>query len=127
MDKDNMTFRTICCCLIVLGLFSCRSANTIKPEAKDTYDPFSALVNFYRGPLNHLSAVRMGECPMHPSDSEYSLQALNRHGMIVGWIMSVDRLMRCGRDETKLAPKVLVNGKWRTYDPVENNDFWWKD
>jgi hypothetical protein len=62
---------------------------------------------------------------MHPSDSEYSLQSFEKHGMIIGWIMTLDRLMRCGRDETKLSPRVLVNGKWRYYDPVEKNDFWW--
>jgi hypothetical protein len=64
---------------------------------------------------------------MYPSDSEYSLQSIKKHGMLAGWVMSMDRLMRCGRDETRLSPGVFVNGKWKTYDPVEKNDFWWSD
>jgi len=39
--------------------------------------------------------------------------------------MTCDRLMRCGRDELKLSPQVMVNGRWKCYDIVENNDFWW--
>jgi len=38
--------------------------------------------------------------------------------------MAMDRLMRCGRDEARLAPKVLIDGKWKIYDPLENNDVW---
>ena len=37
--------------------------------------------------------------------------------------MSMDRLMRCGRDEVRLAPKIWVNGEWKIFDPVETNDF----
>ena len=89
-------------------------------------DPFSAMIDFYRGPLNHLAAVRSGECPMVPSDSDYGLQSIQRHGMLMGWVMAMDRLLRCGRDETRLAPKIIVNGRYKSYDPVENNDFWLK-
>jgi putative component of membrane protein insertase Oxa1/YidC/SpoIIIJ protein YidD len=80
------------------------------------------VIEFYRGPLNHLRAVRRGECPMYPSCSEYSQQAIARFGFAKGWLMSVDRLIRCGRDEIRMTPKILVNGKLKYYDPIENND-----
>ncbi len=106
---------------------SCTYSKSMQAETDRDADPLSLMVRFYRGPLNHLSAVRYGECPMYPSDSEYSLQSIQKHGMLVGWIMAMDRLMRCGRDETRLSPEVFINGKWKTYDPVEKNDFWWSD
>ncbi len=106
---------------------SCTYSKSMQAETDRDADPLSLMVRFYRGPLNHLSAVRYGECPMYPSDSEYSLQSIQKHGMLVGWIMAMDRLMRCGRDETRLSPQVFINGKWKTYDPVEKNDFWWSD
>ncbi len=87
-------------------------------------DPMTGLVKFYRGPLNSLTAVRPGECPMYPSCSTYSLQCLKKHGPVKGWIMTCDRLMRCGRDELKTAPQIFVEGSWKYYDPVEKNDFW---
>jgi hypothetical protein len=33
--------------------------------------------------------------------------------------------MRCGRDELKLSPQAIVDGKWKFIDTVESNDFWW--
>ena len=122
------TFAKLILLLIFFSLIaSCTYSQSIQPETDHGSDPLSLMVQFYRGPLNHLSAVRYGECPMYPSDSEYSLQSLKKHGMLAGWVMSMDRLMRCGRDETKLSPEVFVDGKWKTYDPVEKNDFWWSD
>jgi hypothetical protein len=58
---------------------------------------------------------------MYPSYSECSRQAIARFGFAKGWVMSMDRLMRCGRDETRLALKIVVNGKLKYYDPNEKN------
>lgn len=88
-------------------------------------DPVSAIVHFYRGPLNHLSAVRGGTCPMYPCSSSYSLECLEKHGLLVGSMMTCDRLLRSGRDELYLAPEMVINGKTFSHDPVEANDFWW--
>jgi len=88
---------------------------------------YDAVIGFYRGPLNHLSAVRRGVCPMHPSCSEYSRQAVARHGFVVGWAMTMDRLLRCGRDEVDRSPRIWADGQWKVYDPVDRNDFWWSD
>ena len=79
-------------------------------------------LRWYRGPLDHLSAVRAGTCPMYPSCSAYGLQAVDAHGAVKGWLMIVDRLIRCGRDETGYAPMVFVDGRWKYYDPLEKND-----
>jgi uncharacterized protein len=87
--------------------------------------PFEALLAFYQGPLDHLAAVRRGDCPMWPSCSEYSRQAVARHGFAVGWVMSMDRLMRCGRDGLRWAPRTIVNGRVKYLDPLAANDFWW--
>ncbi len=123
--------KTLAKLILLLTFFSlitsCTYSQSMTAETDWGSDPLSSMVRFYRGPLNHLSAVRYGECPMYPSDSEYSLQSIKKHGMLAGWVMSMDRLMRCGRDETRLSPKIFINGKWKTYDPVEKNDFWWSD
>jgi uncharacterized protein len=73
----------------------------------------------------YLSGADSDRCPMHPSCSAYCVDALRKHGALLGWIMTCDRLIRCGRDELKRSPPVRVNGKPRCYDPVANNDFWW--
>jgi putative component of membrane protein insertase Oxa1/YidC/SpoIIIJ protein YidD len=116
-------------CLFVLlcslVIQACAHTSQNQSESMMANDSFyQGVIEFYRGPLNHLKSVRRGECPMYPSCSEYSRQAIARFGLIKGWIMTTDRLIRCGRDETHLSPKILVNGKWKYYDPIENNDLW---
>jgi len=85
-------------------------------------NPFRFLVEVYR---ENISPIDGKDCPMYPSCSEYSIQSFKKHGFLVGWMMTVDRLFRCGRDELRLSPQVMVNGERRCYDPPENNDFWW--
>ena len=76
---------------------------------------------FYR---DYISSVDGDRCPMFPTCSQYCMDAIKKQGPITGWIMCSDRLMRCGRDETKLSAPVWVNGEKRSFDPVSNNDFW---
>jgi len=83
---------------------------------------YEGVIGFYSGPLNHLSGVRRGGCPMHPSCSQYSKEAVKWNGFVTGWIMTMDRLLRCGRDELKTAPRVFVDGQWKYYDPVVQNE-----
>lgn len=74
---------------------------------------------------NVLSGADGDRCPMYPSCSQYCISAARKHGFIKGWIMSCDRLLRCGRDEIKRSDAILLNGEKRCYDPVSHNDFWW--
>jgi putative component of membrane protein insertase Oxa1/YidC/SpoIIIJ protein YidD len=90
----------------------------------DELSPLSGLILFYQGPMDHLSSVRFGDCPMFPHCSEYALSAIQKHGMIIGWFMTCDRLMRCGRDEMDLSPQIIVDGKVKAFDPLDRNDEW---
>ncbi len=73
-----------------------------------------------------VSSADGDRCAMYPSCSTYALHSFKQHGLLMGWIMTCDRLMRCGRDEIHLQPSVIQNGVRLTYDPVSNNDFWWR-
>jgi len=117
--------RTLILLGIVALLAGCASPGapgTAKPPA-----PARALLSFYDHGLNHLSSVRSGTCPMHPSCSSYSREAFGKHGLVVGWWMTFDRLLRCDPDEVERGTRVLVRGTWKAYDPVSHNDRWWHD
>lgn len=73
-----------------------------------------------------ISGVDGNRCPMYPTCSRYAVEAIEKHGVLMGWVMTCDRLIRCGRDETRLSPPVWIKGAKHTYDPVDANDFWWK-
>ena len=80
------------------------------------------ILDFYQ---NHISVVDGNRCPMYPSCSSYASRAFEKHGPVLGWIMSCDRLVRCGRDEADVSEKAVVNSHQLIYDPVEANDYWW--
>jgi putative component of membrane protein insertase Oxa1/YidC/SpoIIIJ protein YidD len=80
------------------------------------------ILNFYK---NHISVVDGNRCPMYLSCSSYASRAFEKHGPVLGWIMSCDRLVRCGRDEADVSEKVIVNSHQLIHDPVAANDFWW--
>jgi uncharacterized protein len=96
------------------------------PEAVSKKDQPKSLaqrfLSFYR---DHISAVDGDRCPSHPSCSSYSAEAFKKHGFVMGWLMTVDRLIHEGSEETVVSPRIRAGETWKIYDPVENNDFWW--
>ena len=72
----------------------------------------------------YISPVDGDRCPCYPTCSQYSVEAIRRHGVWIGLVMTFDRLIH-ESSEIRQAPLVKVYGAYRYYDPVENNDFWW--
>ncbi len=95
-----------------------------RKQTDHRFNPFRFLVQVHR---TYISPIDGKNCPMYPTCSQYSLLSFKKHGLFIGWMMTCDRLFRCGRDEVGLSPWITVNGEIRSYDPVENNDFWWSD
>ena len=45
------------------------------------------------------------------ADSEYSIRSFKKYGFLIGWMMTTDRLFRCGRDEVRLSPQVISDNR----------------
>lgn len=93
------------------------SSDSVNPSGQSKF-----MFKFYR---DYISSADGDRCPMSPSCSAYGEQAIRKHGIFMGWIMTCDRLIRCGRDEVHLSETVESGAKRLTLDPVEANDFWW--
>ena len=74
----------------------------------------------------HISAVDGDRCPSEPTCSRYSIRVFKKHGLVMGWLMTVDRLIH-EADEWKVSPVRNRGGKGKIIDPVENNDYWWHE
>ena len=72
----------------------------------------------------YISPVDGDRCPCYPTCSQYSAEAIRKHGVWIGLVMTFDRLIHESA-EIRQAPLVNIYGSYRYYDPVENNDFWW--
>jgi putative membrane protein insertion efficiency factor len=78
-------------------------------------------IRFYQ---HYISPVIGDRCQMYPSCSSYALQAIKKHGCIIGSVITSDRLIH-EANETDRAPLIEKEGDLGYYDPVSANDFWW--
>jgi hypothetical protein len=97
------------------------SENTISTEESE-FNPGAWLVSLFR---DHITAVDGNRCPSTPSCASYSYRAFRKHGFFAGWLMTVDRLIHEGGEETAVSPLTYHHGSIKILDPVANNDFWW--
>jgi hypothetical protein len=79
----------------------------------------SGALGFYR---SFLSPTLGARCPSYPSCSTYALEAVRRHGPLLGAALTSGRLLS-EADEAAFAPRILVNGKLYVYDPVPGSLF----
>ena len=84
---------------------------------------FTSMLTFFS---NVISPVDGDRCPSYPTCAAYSKQAYEKHGAVLGTLMTVDRLFH-EADEYRFSPTVEVNGVNRLYDPVSANEFWKQD
>jgi len=128
LDKRKLIHNIIFFFLMSAIIPSCGSADSSKEESAQPIKvsgstSFAIPIQVFR---NFISGADGDRCTMVPSCSKYALEAVRKHGSIIGWIMTCDRLMRCGLDETRHTPPVRVGQRILSSDPVENNDFWWE-
>ncbi len=104
------------------------SADRVLPHRGDREElssiaatPFLWLLSFYQ---NVIGPVQSGRCPMYPTCSQFSVQAIRKHGPAIGIVMTADRLMH-ELDEQNYASLVKVGSRYRYEDTVADNDFWW--
>ena len=109
------------CLLCFLMATGCSTATNGLGEGS-RFSPGLRLISFYK---NHISPLDGDRCPSYPTCSSYAEQAFQKHGFIMGWMMTVDRLIHEGKEETSVSPFVYIDGEVKIFDPVENNDFWW--
>lgn len=88
--------------------------------AQEGDDPL--LFTFFKSVISTADGER---CSHVPSCSRYAKEAVERHGAVKGFVLTCDRLIRCGGDDRELLPQVVVEGKRVAWDPVSANDFWW--
>ncbi|UCD54663.1 MAG: membrane protein insertion efficiency factor YidD [Candidatus Omnitrophota bacterium] len=53
---------------------------------------FIFIINFYR---NYLSPLKLQTCRFYPTCSEYSLECLQKFGVIKGIFKSAKRILKC--------------------------------
>jgi putative membrane protein insertion efficiency factor len=132
-----MSFRTALCTLLFLlsSLPPASAATSVDPAdwpdttfaaphtTADNTDSLNPLVQGVRFFQRYISVVDSPRCPMYPTCSAYALQALDKHGPLLGTFLTVDRLLHETNPLEQTHPLTGYERE-RFYDPVEFNDFW---
>lgn len=71
-----------------------------------------------------VSPANGANCKFYPTCSGYGARAVRRHGAVVGTIMAFERVNR-NHDGWRYTP-CLVGDRTYLYDPVSDNDFWFR-
>lgn len=64
-------------------------------------------IGFYQ---KYISGIRGQECPMYPSCSNYGLKAFSETNFAAAFVMTSDRLLRCGHDHNNYSLTLRNNG-----------------
>ena len=83
---------------------------------------FDAYLRFFQQVISPVDGARSN---MYPTGSAYARQAFAKHGAVLGFVLTAERLMHEG-NEGLVAPRIRKYGRWRIYDPLEANDRWWR-
>ena len=73
-----------------------------------------------RGYQNTASRVDGDRCPSYPSCSHYAVEALRRHGPLLGTALTAGRLLS-EANEGAFAARIRIGDRWLIYSPVEDD------
>jgi len=62
-------------------------------------------------------------CPSYPVCSLYASQAIDKHGLLLGSWLMLDRLIH-EADDLRLGSWIMIDGQKRLNDPLARNDHW---
>jgi hypothetical protein len=91
-----------------------------RPAEAAATAPFTGLLNFYR---TAISPVDGNRCEMAPTCSLYAQQAFKEHGVVLGFLLTADRLLH-EADEQPRVRTVTLGGAKHYLDPVSANIYW---
>ncbi len=82
--------------------------------------PEHFLMSFYRNAIGQMDGRA---CPSYPVCSLYAAQAVQKHGLLLGSWLAMDRMIH-EHDDIQDGNWLIIHGEKRLYDPLSRNDFW---
>lgn len=126
MIQNTLTLLMTLTCSICYGqtfnkYFDGNLISTSQTFFKDSFkSKESAAIDYIGIYQKYISSIRGQECPMYPSCSNYGLKTFGETDFASAFIMTSDRLLRCGHDHTNYSLTLSNNGfKYIDYPDYE--------
>ncbi len=101
--------------LFLLSILTLVSHQSIAQKEEKQFNNFFAVYNKY------ISGVRGNSCPMYPSCSRYSIESFKKKGMLMGLMLTPDRLLRCGH-EYHYYENIFTEKGLKKYDAIDDSE-----
>lgn len=107
--------------IFILFFFTnfCLAQNYFNDSLKKAETAANDYIDFYQ---KYISGIRGQECPMYPSCSNFGLKTFNEKNFGTAFVLTSDRLLRCGHDHSKYSLTLRENGfkfiDYPVYDSV---------
>tara|TARA_B100000963_G_C22633583_1_gene676292 strand:- start:2905 stop:4089 length:1185 start_codon:yes stop_codon:yes gene_type:complete len=85
-------------------LYSQKDVSVLKNNETKASDDY---IGFYQ---NYISGIRGQTCPMHPSCSRYAIESFRNNNFFNAFLLTSDRLIRCGHDYENYSLTLTNNG-----------------
>jgi putative component of membrane protein insertase Oxa1/YidC/SpoIIIJ protein YidD len=85
-------------------LYSQKDVSVLKKNETKASDDY---IGFYQ---NYISSIRGQSCPMYPSCSRYGLESFRNNNFFNAFLLTSDRLIRCGHDYENYSFTLTNNG-----------------
>ena len=85
-------------------LYSQKDVSVLKNNETNASDDY---IGFYQ---NYISGIRGQTCPMHPSCSRYAIESFRNNNFFNAFLLTSDRLIRCGHDYENYSLTLTNNG-----------------
>ena len=85
-------------------LYSQKDVSVLKNNETKASDDY---IGFYQ---NYISGIRGQTCPMHPSCSRYAIDSFRNNNFFNAFLLTSDRLIRCGHDYENYSLTLTNNG-----------------
>ena len=117
MSKKNALFLFLIVTGSILAQNPLNAPIIIEEEVNNNRFDASNVYKFYK---NYISPADGDRCLMYPSCSTYAKQAITKFGFFRGFMMTADRLTRCGIDLHQYS-QFINNGRVYSIDPIYIN------
>ena len=117
MSKKNALFLFLSVTGSLLAQNPMNAPIIIEEEVNNNQFDVSNVDKFYK---KYISPADGDRCLMYPSCSTYAKQAITKFGFFRGFMMTADRLTRCGIDLHQYS-QFINNGRVYSIDPIYNN------